>query len=99
MFRRRCPACGRKLLSSRYDLQRPFQYFKRCGYCGTQFRVQKSIFHYAWALVVWIVSLIVVLGISDVSGGPVIQMLLFSLILILTLRFTMHIGKLREETR
>lgn len=99
MFRRRCPACGRKVLSSKYDLQNPFKYFKSCRHCGTQYHVHKGILHYLLALVVWMVSLVFFLGVSELSGGPVIQMLLLSLVLILTFRFNMHIGRLEQERR
>ena len=96
MIRRQCPSCGKRLLTSKYSLQDPFRYIKACRNCGTQFKIHKGFLHYLIALVVWMGSLVFVLGISDMSGGPFIQMLLLSIVLILTFRFTMHIGRLRQ---
>ena len=99
MFRKSCPTCGMRFLTSRRGLHQPFRLTKTCRYCGAEYRVRKGLLHYALVVVVWMISLYFFVELGEISSSSFLQVTLMVLLLFVSFRLSMHIGFLTPIRR
>jgi len=96
MWLRRCSACGRRLLRTKNYFQNPFKIRVQCDYCGTEYRLRKSIFHILALAILWFMAFLVFVILGMLESGIFLKVLSTVILFVFVSFISSHIGSLEK---